>query len=480
MSAQQIATDGFSVLVIVHLADEQLQKTIMDEELDLLAPRPTISRREHCSFSIEYVKHEDALFRRLKTLREDESAGATIIVSDRLARRRRKTDSIKGSQQLVPTGLVKRIRSLFCRPQSRHLCSLIAFSPKESPQLRDIDVVISGCDKFDRRGLREALGLAADSLWLKSLPSNRSVLPEADSIICRAVDSRDELMECFRLRWSVYKPMGYLDSNIAGADDQIDIDQYDESALQFVAFDYSTSRVVGTMRLIISSLNDFLENTIIGKPSVTLRACREWCDEIKVAATDPRLREKLNEPRTSEMPILQYDGFIDQWVKLAEQAEEGAELSRLVVDPEYQGAGISNMLVRMGIAVAKDMGKHFVLLECAPHHVTMYEKYGFQSMRRHHFRHQDLDLSAFGMRLALSESAVDPAVGDAEHLLDCASQLTLERTPALATSLKLHHVCLCHNIQCWKDSAFVDRGQATCPLNQLHTDSCSAIDATIN
>ena len=106
------------------------------------------------------------------------------------------------------------------------------------------------------------------------------------------------------------------------------------------------------------------------------------------------------------LPILESTEFDRRWSEVLRETSPGAELSRLVVKPEYRGLGISRDLVRAVLAKSIEMRRRVVLLECIPTHEDMYKKYGFRRMDGDpHSRPTDLDQYAIAMWIKFDDQS---------------------------------------------------------------------------
>jgi predicted N-acetyltransferase YhbS len=116
------------------------------------------------------------------------------------------------------------------------------------------------------------------------------------------------------------------------------------------------------------------------------------------------------------LPILESSDFDSRWSRVLKETSPGAELSRLVVKPEYRGLHISVDLVRAVLAKSVEMQRRVLLLECIPAHEGMYSRYGFRRMDGDpHTRPTDLDLYAVALWIRLDEQ--QSLVDSAEKLL---------------------------------------------------------------
>lgn len=105
-------------------------------------------------------------------------------------------------------------------------------------------------------------------------------------ITVQPVTDRACFEACLRLRYDTYRSLGYIQHHDSG----IDLDQFDWSSFQFVAYDDSRS-TVGTVRLTVPRPSRL--------PAVPeLDATGSWCSQIAV-------RHGLKVARSPSIPIIE-------------------------------------------------------------------------------------------------------------------------------------------------------------------------------
>lgn len=259
--------------------------------------------------------------------------------------------------------------------------------------------------------LIETIQAVAARLWFKIPPPAMPLDKPRDGSTLRLVQVKDveTFEECLALRHQVYSSLGYLDDAVAEAHSKVELDCYDSYARHFAVVDIANDgHVVGTARLITPGYD-----SIFRRPAADRDApFSEWCD--KLARTEPTrvFRDILSKPAMSALPILDsfayFNGLHDQerYQPLV-MPQHACEVSRVVVAPDYRGLGILRMLMDEAIRAARDAGKRFLLLECAPFHEDMYRKFGFETIedggRCYYMRAQRLDSWAVAMHLDLNE-----------------------------------------------------------------------------
>lgn len=138
----------------------------------------------------------------------------------------------------------------------------------------------------------------------------------------------------------------------------------------------------------------------------------QWFDQIAAEEETPIWRKCLDNPPPNALPIFDsfqyFEDLTDQHLFFQDDITpcECCELSRIVVHPVYRGRGISRLLVTRAIEEASALRRHYLLLECAPHHESMYANYGFETIRdentKYYARAQRLDTYAVAMRRVLN------------------------------------------------------------------------------
>lgn len=184
----------------------------------------------------------------------------------------------------------------------------------------------------------------------------------ATSSELRALTTVAELVESYRLRYEVYRALGYLQRFNSS---RLDIDVYDLSAIPFGAFDAVSGTMIGTLRLVTTERQLEYERMI---------------EDILADVSDGELAEQALDPRRWPLP-----GIISEEVdrQIAAFNTEGLmlyELSRLIVRPGHRGSGVSRGLTQLGLAHAMRSGPAVIIGGCLPEHNQMYARYGFSRL----------------------------------------------------------------------------------------------------
>jgi N-acyl-L-homoserine lactone synthetase len=191
-----------------------------------------------------------------------------------------------------------------------------------------------------------------------------STFPDADTqavTTCelRVITTAAELVESYRLRYEVYRELGYLQCFNRS---QLDIDPYDAGSIPFGAFDARSGMMIGTLRLITTECQPVYEHLI---------------NRILTEASDRELTDHARAPRPRLLPSIVSDAAEQQIKVYNTESFAVHELSRFIVDPRHRGSGIARGLVLLGIAHAMRPAPAILIAGCLPEHNQMHARYGF-------------------------------------------------------------------------------------------------------
>lgn len=376
----------FRVALIFLIHDPALLKSIAPDEGDFCDRSPVEDHGEIFRFPAESVGDEEDLRKRLAVFRAQERPGQFLLISDLLAVRDPKLG-------MVESDLTRWVRDMF--RTSHHLCGLVSLTEPPGARVSDVDASIPR--DADRAALCRAIVRVATGLRLKAKPPVRADAASAAAAVhVEAVQSLEQLRDCFALRKKVYGLLGYLPDKITNDKSGLEMDCYDIGAVHFAAM--RGREVVGTARLVTQLPADLGRSDEFSIDAIT--TCmkhRDWAERIALKAGGA-VRDRATSPCFMQLPILQSSDFSDRWPEMLQLTSSGAELSRVVVAPACRGLRVSKSLVKIVEAKACQLNIQIVLLECIPSHVDMYGSYGFRPIGGGtHVRSSDLDQFAVGM-----------------------------------------------------------------------------------
>ena len=193
-------------------------------------------------------------------------------------------------------------------------------------------------------------------------PSSPGVTQAGASCEIRALDSVADLIESYRLRYEVYGALGYLQQF---NESRLEIDEYDESAIPFGAFDTGSGHMIGTLRLI----------TLEPQPDYAQLVRR-----VVGLCADPALSRQTSGPRHHPLPSIISPDIERRIAAFNRDNFVVQELSRTIVRPGYRGGGVSRGLMELGLAYAAQQSPSVLIGGCATEHVPMYARYGYTKL----------------------------------------------------------------------------------------------------
>jgi len=186
---------------------------------------------------------------------------------------------------------------------------------------------------------------------------------DPDDVVIRPLRSNNltEFREYFKLRHRVYSKMGYIDAITESSSSGLEMNEADVRSIHLGAF-YRES-LIGSARVVT---NDVVDDTLI-----------ELCETI--ASKDPVARQRLREAYQCILPIFQSHGEMTSTMfEITDAGQKCGELSRVIVDRDYRGNGISGRLIAEAIERALRRELQRVFLECLKVHEKLYENHGFK------------------------------------------------------------------------------------------------------
>jgi N-acetylglutamate synthase-like GNAT family acetyltransferase len=246
---------------------------------------------------------------------------------------------------------------------NEHRLGSVAITGWAPSRVPDVDRVVA--PGVEEAALFEAIGRTILTLDYKQKPQHRT--PEG-LIVIRQVRTVEELRAYYGLRHRIYSIMGYLDAEIERVSTQQEIDWCDLFSVPIAAFEAGpdgAARIVGTARIITT------------RPSnPQLFAATE---AIAAEDQDGLLIERLNQVYPFQMPFLQSHPDPEILTSLNRHYSDAfCEISRVIVDRDHRGMGLSTVLVNYTMMVARWMGMKRLFLECLPTHRSLYERFHFR------------------------------------------------------------------------------------------------------
>jgi N-acyl-L-homoserine lactone synthetase len=167
----------------------------------------------------------------------------------------------------------------------------------------------------------------------------------------------EDFSACLRLRFDVYRQLGYINHS-AG----FDLDPFDWSSYHFMSID-ATGTISGTVRLIVQG-----DSQIQSRPE--LSAAHQWSSQMND-------QTRLGLEWSHTLPIL--DTVIQNGLNLSLlESTSPAELSRIIVSEHSRGRGVATRLIAAVVQQAEQLGIDALFLQCRPMHVRLFQRSGFK------------------------------------------------------------------------------------------------------
>jgi predicted GNAT family N-acyltransferase len=221
------------------------------------------------------------------------------------------------------------------------------------------------------------------------------------------LDSVDDLVESYRLRYDVCGALGYL---VERNQSQLEIDEYDAWSIPFGAFDSTSGELIGTLRLV----------TLERQPDFAQLMRRAVAD-----AGDAELARQALGSRPHPLPSIRTP---EVWRSIDAFNTEGFvvhELSRIIVRPGYRGAGVSRGLMALGLAHAAQYEPAVVVGGCLPEQVAISARYGYDELPG---TGSDQDSPLAKPVVCRTDQLPEPTRTQVEELLSALASGTRQRT----------------------------------------------------
>jgi Acetyltransferase (GNAT) domain len=185
----------------------------------------------------------------------------------------------------------------------------------------------------------------------------------------KQLDTLEELVQSYRLRYEVYADLGYLRH---ANPSKLEIDEYDAWAIPFGAFDATSRTMAGTLRLVTKQPQPDFSRLV---------------QSVLERFADGSLAMRARAPRPHILPSIVSDK-IDQALAAFNSGNFTIyELSRAIVGRKFRGSPFFRGLMEFALAKAAFGGPALLIGSCLPKHLPMYARYGCLKLP-----HTDLDL----------------------------------------------------------------------------------------
>ena len=184
----------------------------------------------------------------------------------------------------------------------------------------------------------------------------------------RAIGSEAELADFFALRFRVWKAENYLPATKIDPKVEWELDFTDRTSLPLGIFSKSDGRLLAAARL-VRGFGD--EN-----PSL-IRRIDEMLQAKAAAILQGHFRNPQNRPQNPFDILGEMAQFNEYYRDLVRKGTRKAEVSRVIVSPEWRSRGMGEVVVDTLCSLAKCHGIELLFLACHAKHAGFYERCGF-------------------------------------------------------------------------------------------------------
>ena len=180
-----------------------------------------------------------------------------------------------------------------------------------------------------------------------------------------------ELIQHFELRYREFKKLGYIQSRQDSIKTKLDIDYSDRYSYPIGIYQKKKPEMVRTGRIVFSFGEelDVMVNLI---------------EKIVADTRDKTLENNISYPEGFNHPfdlLASFGvGFQRYYCNLVRKNLSKAELSRIIVKPEFRGIGLGEYLVDILVGEAVDSNISVLFLACLKEHEKFYTRSGFSQI----------------------------------------------------------------------------------------------------
>ena len=201
-----------------------------------------------------------------------------------------------------------------------------------------------------------------------TLPALRKTLLRMrlkNKVEIRELKSSDDFIQYFRLRYKVWNAMGYLSRQCDCENSEFELNYSDRTAYPIGAFNQK-GELMGCARLVFPIGHDSHHLPLIS--------------QIVAAKNDAKLTANFQYPRMMLHPFDLLEslvGFRTYFAGLVRKHITYAEVSRVIVAPEFRKNGLGEVLVDSLVTLAQRYGVDLLFLACNDNLHSFYERCGF-------------------------------------------------------------------------------------------------------
>ena len=182
----------------------------------------------------------------------------------------------------------------------------------------------------------------------------------------RELEGKDDFRAYFALRYKTWKGLGYLLPEHDCAKSQWELDYLDRDSVPIGAF-LDDGELVGCTRLVSQ----------FGRESDDIDLIEELIEEVD----SQQLRDSFSRRMFlhQSFDVLEaFEDFHEFYRPIARNEVKTAEVSRVIVNPDYRKQGLGEGIVDSAVALARSRSFEILFLACHEKHESFYERCGFR------------------------------------------------------------------------------------------------------
>lgn len=186
------------------------------------------------------------------------------------------------------------------------------------------------------------------------------------------LSTHEQLVSYFKLRYRVWKDLGYLATDRDCSKSGLEVDYTDESAIPIGAFNQD-NELIGCARLVFARKEDITDSP--GYDRMILDLIKDH--------NDCCLEGNYQRPKAIIHPFVILEGFekFQRFYRLLVRHRiPKAEIGRVIVEPGYRKRGLGEVLVDTLVCVARKQHLDMLFLACHEQHKGFYQRSGFHPL----------------------------------------------------------------------------------------------------
>ena len=185
----------------------------------------------------------------------------------------------------------------------------------------------------------------------------------------RVIRTKEEFADYFALRYKVWEELGYLSPQKVSPDVPLELDFTDRMSLPFGLFSKADGSLLGAARLVRGFGEEYPQ---------TAKLIEELVKDNSSKVLETNLRYPSNQRQLPFDVLQEFNEFQNYYQKLVKRRVTKAEVSRVIVAPDWQQLGLGEVIVDTLCSFAKVHSFQVLFLACHEKHREFYRRCGFE------------------------------------------------------------------------------------------------------